>query len=128
MATRRVEDVTEDTFRQGSTEEKEHYLFNKMLDDNQIVSEAVNDIHTTLGNMETKIGAMALAQNSWANTLTEARALFKQANETVNAERARGGNAAGCGDIRVNAKQPRVAAPVVFNGDPEKVDQLLADC
>ncbi|KAJ7235929.1 hypothetical protein C8J57DRAFT_1088552 [Mycena rebaudengoi] len=34
----------------------------------------------------------------------------------------------GSGTVRITTKQPRVAAPLVFNGDAEKVDQLLADC
>jgi hypothetical protein len=32
------------------------------------------------------------------------------------------------GEVKVNTKQPRVAAPCTFNGDSEQVDQFLADC
>jgi hypothetical protein len=32
------------------------------------------------------------------------------------------------GEVRVNTKQPRVAAPCTFNGDSEQVDQFLVDC
>jgi hypothetical protein len=32
------------------------------------------------------------------------------------------------GEVKVNTKQPRVAAPHMFSGDSEQVDQFLADC
>lgn len=32
------------------------------------------------------------------------------------------------GEVKVNTKQPRVAAPRMFSGDSEQVDQFLADC
>jgi hypothetical protein len=32
------------------------------------------------------------------------------------------------GEVKVNTKQPRAAAPRMFSGDSEQVDQFLADC
>jgi hypothetical protein len=34
----------------------------------------------------------------------------------------------GSGEVKVNTKQPQVAAPRTFNVDSEQVDQFLADC
>ncbi|KAJ7275918.1 hypothetical protein C8J57DRAFT_1061789 [Mycena rebaudengoi] len=34
----------------------------------------------------------------------------------------------GSGTVRISTKQPRTAAPLIFNGNAKKVDQLLADC
>lgn len=57
--------------------------------------------------------------------LAEALSLLRDATESAAS---RGVRTTGSGEVKVNTKQPRVAAPRVFGGDSEQVDQFLADC
>lgn len=69
---------------------------------------------------------LASSERAVSNTLLlEA---LQALRESHSANQSRQAGARGEGEVKLNTKQPRVAAPRTFGGDPEQVDQFLADC
>jgi hypothetical protein len=84
---------------------------------------------------ETLVGFQAQLGDTWAQLLQagderlEQNKLLREAMGALrDAASDRHPSLGVAGEVKVNTKQPRVAAPCTFNGDSQQVDQFLADC
>jgi hypothetical protein len=81
----------------------------------------VQDLLTSVHGKLDALNHERTAQNS---LLAEAMTALTSAHTVIG----QGTLHATGGEVKLNTKQPRVAAPRMFGGDSEQVDQFLADC
>lgn len=119
-------------------DDRTRHLFDQATTTSNTLGDTVVEVRRVGGmvtNLEETAGALLQRVSAMEENLRSAAASKLAADETMteilrmitglqdDQRTARAGR-----DTRGNTKQPRVAAPLVFNGDAEKVDQLLADC
>ncbi|KAJ7236625.1 hypothetical protein C8J57DRAFT_1247613 [Mycena rebaudengoi] len=152
----RMNPISAEEFGTYTPQQQNEHLFLKLLDVEENNKQALQGIQSggtnleervlgmaeTLGGMSSRVQEMTMAfehlSGEWAiqdsTVAVTLEALAKAAEDLRGAREEACNNpqmvtaGMGSGTVRITTKQPRVAALLVFNGDAEKVDQLLADC
>jgi hypothetical protein len=86
-------------------------------------------LHETLAGLQAQLGdARAQLLQAWDERIEQNKLLREAMSALRDVASDHCSSLGTSGEVKVNTKQPRVAALCMFNGDSEQVDQFLADC
>ncbi|KAJ7284749.1 hypothetical protein C8J57DRAFT_1217137 [Mycena rebaudengoi] len=137
----RTNPISTEEFGTYTPQQQNEYLFLKLLDVEESNEQALRGIQSGGSNLEESLGdgrnpcgneRPSPGDDHDSTVVVTLEALAKAAEDLHEAcEEARNNPqtvtaGTGSGTVRITTKQPRVAAPLIFNGNAEKVDQLLA--